>query len=455
MAKEKDHIINSEEYQRYLDDQMTPRERHDFENKMLEDEFENEALDGLSQLTSNEISADLKTLKNELASKKRKRNPFNYWRIAASLLLLGVFSFIVYFLIESNTTKEIAQTKEMPSEEESVITQHSGVISPDSSEKDSDRIVAYQLDLEETKKSSPEVNRQPSYQTTVIEEPSQDALLEIEDSEEELESIIMDMEVAEPVDLPTLARVQEEQIPIEIESTKRKKEIVSEKALAPSAERISGAAASQSRMAARDENLRTISGKVRSQEDDEVIPGVNIIVKGTGNGTVSDTDGNYSIVIPNDTEVILVYSSVGYTTGEIAAGNHETIDVNIEPDITALSEIVVAGYEQSSETKKSSYSFIPPKPVDGNEKFKDYVKANLRYPSSGLEDKVKGTVKLKFSIEQNGTISNMEVLKSLGTDFDKEAVRLVNEGPKWEPAKENNVSVVRDVKVKIRFRPPE
>ncbi|MCK5468114.1 MAG: hypothetical protein KAI99_06395, partial [Cyclobacteriaceae bacterium] len=280
MAKEKDHIIKSEEYQRYLDDQMTPRERHDFENKMLEDEFENEALDGLSQLTSNEISADLKTLKNELASKKRKRNPFNYWRIAASLLLLGVFSFIVYFLIESNTTKEIAQTKEMSSEEETVITQPSGVTSRDSSEKDSDRIVAYQLDLEETKKSSPEVNRQPSYQTTVIEEPSQDALLEIEDSEEELESIIMDMEVAEPVDLPTLARVQEEQIPIEVESTKRKKEIVSEKALAPSAERISGAAASQSRMAARDENLRTISGKVRSQEDDEVIPGVNIIVKG-------------------------------------------------------------------------------------------------------------------------------------------------------------------------------
>ncbi|MCK5369979.1 MAG: hypothetical protein KAQ62_15570, partial [Cyclobacteriaceae bacterium] len=158
MAKEKDHIINSEEYQRYLDDQMTPRERHDFENKMLEDEFENEALDGLSQLTSNEISADLKTLKNELASKKRKRNPFNYWRVAASLLLLGVFSFIVYFLIESNTTKEIAQTKEMPSEEESVITQNSGVTSGDSSEKDSDRIVAYQLDLEETKKSSPEVN---------------------------------------------------------------------------------------------------------------------------------------------------------------------------------------------------------------------------------------------------------------------------------------------------------
>ncbi|MCK5101729.1 MAG: hypothetical protein KAR17_02905, partial [Cyclobacteriaceae bacterium] len=158
MAKEKDHIIKSEEYQRYLDDQMTPRERHDFENKILEDEFENEAFEGLSQLTSDEISADLKTLKNELASKKRKRNPFNYWRIAASLLLLGVFSFIIYFLIESNTTKEIAQTKEILSEEETVITQPSGVTSRDSSEKDSDRIVAYQLDLEETKKSSPEVN---------------------------------------------------------------------------------------------------------------------------------------------------------------------------------------------------------------------------------------------------------------------------------------------------------
>ena len=187
------------------------------------------------------------------------------------------------------------------------------------------------------------------------------------------------------------------------------------------------------------------------EEDDEAIPGVNIIVKGTGTGTVSDIEGNYSIAIPNDTEVILVYSSVGYISEEIVAGNHETIDVNIEPDITALSEIVVAG----AEVKKSSYSFIPPKPVDGNEKFKYYVKANLKYPASALEDRIKGTVKLKFTVERNGEISNMEVLKSLGDEFDQEAIRLVMEGPRWEPARENDFLVVKDVKVEIRFRPLE
>jgi TonB family protein len=94
-------------------------------------------------------------------------------------------------------------------------------------------------------------------------------------------------------------------------------------------------------------------------------------------------------------------------------------------------------------------------PVGGNSTFREFVKNNLRYPASGLEDEIKGMVKLKFTVGSNGQISNMEVLKSLGEDFDREAIRLVNEGPKWEPAKENGRVVERDVKVKIRFRPPE
>ena len=49
----------------------------------------------------------------------------------------------------------------------------------------------------------------------------------------------------------------------------------------------------------------------------------------------------------------------------------------------------------------------------------------------------------------------MEVVKSLGEDFDKEAMRLVNEGPDWEPAMENDSVVEKEVTVKIRFRPPE
>ena len=62
---------------------------------------------------------------------------------------------------------------------------------------------------------------------------------------------------------------------------------------------------------------------------------------------------------------------------------------------------------------------------------------------------------MKFVVTPNGQISRLEVLKSLGEDFDREAIRLLKEGPVWEPAVENGSNVEKEVTIKIRFRPPE
>ena len=93
--------------------------------------------------------------------------------------------------------------------------------------------------------------------------------------------------------------------------------------------------------------------------------------------------------------------------------------------------------------------YFPPKPVGGKEAFEEHVDDNFHYPMSGREEKVKGTVRLKFTVKSNGDIANIEVLKSLGTDFDNEAIRLLKSGPKWEPARQNDVPIAREVKLKI------
>jgi len=87
----------------------------------------------------------------------------------------------------------------------------------------------------------------------------------------------------------------------------------------------------------------TITGKVTSEEDSEGLPGVNVIVKETSQGTVTDVNGNYTIEVPGE-ESILVFSSVGFTTEEIVVGNRASIDLTMVPDLTALEEIVVIGY---------------------------------------------------------------------------------------------------------------
>ncbi len=450
MDKGKSHIINSKDYQRYLHGQMTSEERHDFERTLLDNEFEQEAFEGLSQLTTGEIDKDLTALKKQLANKTKKRDSGNYWKIAASLLLLGLFSFITYFLIESSDPAEIVQTKKVTPVAETDETQKNVEDSPNTSEMDSDRIVAYRRDLEKTKKPPQELSHQPG-----LEEQASGVLLADEVVEEEKEDKVLDldMEIVESIDLSVLSLAKEEQF--DEESKKRGKDIVAENAFAPASVLRKNSVNKRKSMVAGNANMRTITGTIMSAENDEVIPGVNIIVNETGTGVISNIDGHYSIEVPKDEEITLVFSSVGYMSEEIVAGDHSTIDVNIESDITALSEIVVVGYGTASEMKKQDYNFTPPNPVGGLEKFKRYVKENIRYPESGLEDKVRGTVKLKFTVEKNSIISNMEVLKSLGWDFDKEAIRLVMEGPKWEPAMESSSNVAKEVKVKIRFRVPD
>lgn len=93
-----------------------------------------------------------------------------------------------------------------------------------------------------------------------------------------------------------------------------------------------------------------VSGRVTSSLDDSDIPGVNVIIKGTTTGTVTDVNGRYRIDVPSS-ESVLVFSSIGYEREEVAVGNKSVIDVALIPDITTLSEIVVVGYgEQKRET---------------------------------------------------------------------------------------------------------
>ncbi len=86
----------------------------------------------------------------------------------------------------------------------------------------------------------------------------------------------------------------------------------------------------------------TITGNISSEEEG-ALPGVNIILQGTGQGTVSDIEGNYSIVVPGP-EAVLVFSSIGYTTEAVTVGNQTVIDVVMVADVTSLKEIVVTGY---------------------------------------------------------------------------------------------------------------
>ncbi|MDN5213745.1 TonB-dependent receptor [Fulvivirgaceae bacterium BMA12] len=86
-----------------------------------------------------------------------------------------------------------------------------------------------------------------------------------------------------------------------------------------------------------------ISGKV-SDEGGEGLPGVNILVKGTTIGTVTDAVGNYTLAVPEDATT-LVFTYVGYLAEEVEINGRSQINISLAPDISTLSEIVVVGFQ--------------------------------------------------------------------------------------------------------------
>lgn len=87
----------------------------------------------------------------------------------------------------------------------------------------------------------------------------------------------------------------------------------------------------------------SVTGVVSTSDTGETLPGVNILLKGTGRGTTTDADGAYTIDVDDESSV-LVFSFIGFTTTEVIVGTQTKIDVKLPPDAVELQDIVVVGY---------------------------------------------------------------------------------------------------------------
>lgn len=97
---------------------------------------------------------------------------------------------------------------------------------------------------------------------------------------------------------------------------------------------------------------KTIMGKVTDHKK-EALPGVTVLIKGTSVGVVTDTAGMYKITLPDQKDIMLVFSFIGMISKEVKVTNQKEINVMMEEDVEALDEVVVTGY---STIRKSSFT---------------------------------------------------------------------------------------------------
>lgn len=221
-----------------------------------------------------------------------------------------------------------------------------------------------------------------------------------------------------------------------------------------------------------------VSGKVTDSHSNP-LRGASVIIKGTNEGTISDSNGSFQLKVPSK-EGSLVISFVGYKTVELALNrlsnlNGETtteIPVvfrlqgdNIEPYAgpTPDNAVVVVGYGSA----KAATNIAPPPPPrrnssdeifmvveeqpefpGGNEALMKYISDNIKYPADAVSKGIQGRVITNFVVEKDGTLTDVQVARGVDPSLDKEAIRLIESMPRWIPGKQ------RGEVIRVRFALP-
>lgn len=451
---------------KYLKGELTPAQMHALEKKALSDPFLADALEGVESLSSEELRADLGDLQAAINRQVQKKNILWPWvgRIAAGLLLLAISTIIIIWISdrnEKNADDNLALNKESKLSPE--VTQEEEV-GADSTPSTGSASNAPAPAREESKNEAIEPLKRSSKPQTQPEQsladiPNQNSAAGAVAKDEEQEALA-DRDISESVQTEekTATAREEDSAPsiVQLDTERKKQTDKYDDARAKSVkEKATAAAPLQGRSNSDNVAKKIIRGKVTFSDDGTGLPGVNVLIKGSNMGTVTDGKGNYEIPVAAD-EPTLQFSFIGFTNKEVETSSEE-VDVQLDADVSELTEVVVVGY---SSKEPGSLSAAPSvmelaTPEGGRKVFKQYLEKNLMYPEEAIKNQVEGKVTVQFTIGMSGQLSDFRIIRGIGYGCDEEVIRLIKAGPKWSPTKRNEAPIQDRARVRMRFALPK
>jgi TonB family protein len=211
-------------------------------------------------------------------------------------------------------------------------------------------------------------------------------------------------------------------------------------------------------------NMSLIRGTV-SDLKGKRIPGANVVVKNTFQGAATDREGNFELKNVGDNAVIVV-SHIQFKSKEIAVKKGKvSYDVVIEPDNTVLKNPTIT--PESSPAKPAPAKPVVKEEATGKSTFKvaeqkpefpggygamlEYLRSNTKYPTPALKANVEGVVIVRFTVDKEGAINSVVIVKGVGFGLDAESIRLVKNMPKWKPGIQNGEPIAMAQTVEIKF----
>ncbi|MBQ4499130.1 MAG: energy transducer TonB [Alistipes sp.] len=138
--------------------------------------------------------------------------------------------------------------------------------------------------------------------------------------------------------------------------------------------------------------------------------------------------------------------------------NDQKIDTNVafieDPDDFGDFEIVIEEKEEVIEEEEIFVNAEEMPTFQGGDlsKFRNWVQSNVRYPQIALENGIQGNVVIKFVVEKDGKLSNIQVLQSPDKTLSDAAVAVLQRSPKWKPGKQRNKPVRVTYTLPVSFK---
>jgi len=206
--------------------------------------------------------------------------------------------------------------------------------------------------------------------------------------------------------------------------------------------------------------LAEVRGTIISSDDNLPIPGAAVNVKGSDNTVMTDSKGQFRLSLNDTVEHVLVANFIGMETQELPVSRDTDMKISMTTSVTALSEVVMVGYGKAAKAAEAGAAaaneyaageYVPAKPVTGNNEFDKYIQENIQNPST-LPAGQRAVVIVSFIVKSTGLTENVKIIRSPGPEFSDEAIRLIREGPAWQPAEENGKPVDGEIRIRIVFK---
>lgn len=423
----------------YHQGRLTPAEMHALEKAAMEDPFLGDALEGYqAQATLTTDFAELRSrLQDRIGEEKKTRviaaGSYRWLRIAALFILIAGAGLLIYQFGGSNTaTAPVAQKDNASSKTAIADTTSSTALTP-----------AIDNKLDEIKPEK--TTTLPKNDVSISAAQGYSTDRSIAAATARRDSLIVNEETKKAVAFNENTREQDYKAKSAAKET-NDKALLDEKLTG----RTAGVAVQNQKASpvAMNEDSRQAPGRARNyaginqtnvfrgrvtDDENNPLPFVNITNPVDNVGTYSDAKGNFVITYP-DSILDVQVRSLGYVNRNARLQNNLNDNkIVMNDDRSSLTEIVVSNKQINTKRRESNLVLEEPVPADGWAAYDAYLANNLNIPETFTSKQTGGgEVELSFEVNKLGEPVKIRVEKSLCETCDKEAIRLVKEGPKWK-----------------------